>query len=133
MSRQILKLMALAFLSVLLGSNHSFACSPSENWRPPTTEQLYRASGVVVHLRVISQQGSRQKAVDAVVEVIKVFKGEFRSKSIRTLPNGACGLGDFQVGSEYVLFLPNDVSLVWIGNAGYEPTDAILEKINALQ
>ena len=96
-------------------------------------EQQFRSYDVVVHLRVVSQRGSRQERTDANVEVLRVFKGEFSGPTIWTLPGGICGLGEFKIGNEYVFFLPKSTAQISINNSGFAPTAEVLEKLNGLQ
>jgi hypothetical protein len=78
------------------------ACSPSDGWRPATTQSAFRDVEVVVHVRVKSQV-FKEASVEGQVEVIQVFKGAFSGK-VLTADSGACGIDEFNVGQEYVFF-----------------------------
>lgn len=79
------------------------ACSPGDDWRPPTTQSAFRDVEVVVHARVKSQI-FKETSVEGQIEVIQVFKGAFSGEMVLTADSGACGIGKFNVGEEYVFF-----------------------------
>ena len=90
-------------VSLFALSQSAFACSPSEDWRPATTQSAFRDVEVVVHVRVKSQV-FKEASVEGQVEVIQVFKGAFSGKMVLTADSGACGIDEFNVGQEYVFF-----------------------------
>jgi hypothetical protein len=79
------------------------ACSPGDDWRPPTTQSAFRDVEVVVHARMKSQI-FKETSVEGQIEVIQVFKGAFSGEMVLTADSGACGIGKFNVGEEYVFF-----------------------------
>jgi hypothetical protein len=83
----------------------AIACSPSDDWRPATTQSAFRDVEVVVHARVKSQI-FKEASVEGQIEVIRVFKGAFSGETVLTADSGACGIGKFNVGEEYVFFFP---------------------------
>ena len=90
-------------VSLFALSQSAFACSSSEDWRPPTTQSAFRDVEVVVHVRVKSQV-FKEAGVEGQVEMIQVFKGAFSGEMVLTADSGACGIDEFNVGQEYVFF-----------------------------
>ncbi len=84
----------------------AIACSPSEDWRPPTPESAFHGANVVIHARVISQS-FKKEGVEGKIEVIRVFKGAFSGDTVLTASSAACGIDKFNVGQEYVFFFPS--------------------------
>lgn len=128
-------LVAIAVLTAVtfwLSSTDCIACSPPQNWTPPTVEQQYRSAAVVVHLRILSQRASNS-LTEATVKVIKVYKGQFNNDKIVTSPNGSCGLGTFSIGGEYVFFLGANENFVRIDSTGFDTTENVLLKLRAVQ
>ena len=92
-------------VSLFTLSQSAIACSPSDDWRPATTQSAFRDVEVVVHVRVKSQI-FKEASVEGQIEVIRVFKGAFSGETVLTADSGACGIDKFNVGEEYVFFFP---------------------------
>jgi len=110
------------------------ACSPSDDWLPPTTQSAFRDVEVVVHARVKSQI-FKEESVVAQIEIIQVFKGVFSEATVLTASSAACGIDKFNVGQEYVFFLRK--SGTWfvshLVQPWHVPTQQILHELRTPQ
>lgn len=96
-------------LVALLCTPVAFACDPKPGWQPPSPEAAFQASSVVVHARVVSQQGVDPSVVR--VEVLHLLKGEFQGSAVNTASHSLCGVGQLKVGEDYVFFIPDSTRL----------------------
>lgn len=109
----------------------ALACSrPPPPWQPPTIEERYRVSEVVVHVQVVSSTSDRQGA-SAKIKVIRVFKGDFDRDIVYTGDHGQCGIGEFRRG-EYVFFLKKGQYNVDNRSIASESTEHTLQQIQRL-
>jgi hypothetical protein len=96
-------------LVALLCTPGAFACDPKPGWKPPSPEAAFRASSVVVHARIVSQQGGDPSIVR--VEVLHLLKGEFQGHAVNTASHSLCGVGQLKVGEDYVFFISDSTRL----------------------
>ena len=85
----------------------TYGCSVGRDWKPPTPEKAFASAGVVVHARVLSQSGLNSENVVASIAIIRTLKGALSSANVRTASGSMCGINNFNVGEEYVFFLPS--------------------------
>lgn len=92
---------AVMLLVAACGSS-ALGCSVKPGWKPPTPAAAFAAAPVVVHVRVLSQEGIDPSEVK--VAVLRVLKGNFVGSTVRTASHSMCGVGKLEVGEEYVFF-----------------------------
>jgi hypothetical protein len=88
-----------------LSAHCALACEPITGWHPPSPREAFSFSSVVLHVRVLSQEGLDPSVVN--VEVLHLLKGEFSGHVVHTASHSMCGVGELTSGVEYVFFIPN--------------------------
>jgi hypothetical protein len=101
-----MKALSLAGLLIFLALP-TYGCSVGHDWRAPTPEEAFASAQVVVHARVLSQSGLNSGNVVADIAVIRTLKGSLSGHTVRTASGSLCGVTNFNVGEEYVFFLPS--------------------------
>jgi hypothetical protein len=101
-----MKALSLAGLLISL-TLPAYGCSVAGDWRAPTPEEAFASAGVVVHARVLSQSGVHSGNVVANISVIRTLKGSLSGHTVRTASGSMCGVTNFNIGEEYVFFLPS--------------------------
>jgi hypothetical protein len=100
----------------------------------------YEKANVVVHIRVRSEEkrpasgpyGRLLAGTYAKVEVIEIFKGSFTRDTVFTTSSSSCGVGGFNVGADYVLFLDSQYGKVHqFDQPWFVTTGQILEELSA--
>lgn len=126
MVKHLVLLIALGGLA--LSSEQVNACSPDKPL-PASAYAAFREAKNVVHVRVLSQQVKGTRFF-AQIELLETLKGEFPARTLETADSGACGIGGFKVGAEYVFFFSND--LVFVSHLVQPPlssTEKILNEV----
>ena len=95
----------VAVLAVSLFASSAYACDPKPGWRPPDPASAFHAASVVLHARVLAQQGSDPSTVQ--IRTLRVLKGKFEGSLVNTASHLLCGVGQLKVNAEYVFFIPD--------------------------
>lgn len=101
------RLLVAPFLALFV--HCALGCDPTPGWRPPSPTEAFFSSSVVLHARVVSQQGLDPSVVN--VQVLHLLKGPFSGRIIHTASHSLCGVGQLEVGAEYVFFIPDEQRL----------------------
>lgn len=92
-------------LLVLSNFGSAWACTPRPGWRPPGAVQAFQQASLVVHGTVESVSGTPMLRVAKLRDFTVLKGGELPHGEVRTMSSATCGIGNFEVGREYVFFL----------------------------